>query len=203
MTGFNNDILISNIKTLMSNNSVTQEIMAWAIGMSQPNFNHAINNTGGKRFTIEQIFDMAHYFGVSIDWLMGNQGGGAITAKSSADFISRAVSSGNAKLIQVSVEDVIYRSDKPYCDKERHKKEMKYWAMYFPSYFDPYETITDDEEYYNDIIGCAECGGNDTLYMPLNAFLDKLVGFHDMYVSRKIDAEDYQTLVAKNLEMLK
>ena len=69
MGRFNNDILISNISALMSNNSVTQEKMAQAIGMSQPNFNHAIHNTGGKRFTIEQIFDIAHYFGVSIDWL--------------------------------------------------------------------------------------------------------------------------------------
>ena len=66
--------------------------------MSQPNFNHVIHNTGGKRFAIEQIFDIAHYFGVSIDWLMGNQGGSAIAAKS-------AVLCGAAKLTPYSVEE--------------------------------------------------------------------------------------------------
>lgn len=73
--------------------------------MSQPNFNHVIHNTGGKRFAIEQIFDIAHYFGVSIDWLMGNQGGSAIAAKSAAEFITRAVLCGAAKLTPYSVEE--------------------------------------------------------------------------------------------------
>ena len=67
--------------------------------MSQPNFNHVIHNTGGKRFAIEQIF------GVSIDWLMGNQGGSAIAAKSAAEFITRAVLCGAAKLTPYSVEE--------------------------------------------------------------------------------------------------
>lgn len=73
--------------------------------MSQPNFNHVIHNTGGKRFAIEQIFDIAHYFGVSIDWLMGNQGGSAIAAKSAAEFITRAVLCGAAKLTPYSFEE--------------------------------------------------------------------------------------------------
>ena len=95
---FNNDYLISKISALMVNNSMTRE--KW-----QPNFNHVIHNTGGKRFAIEQIFDIAHYFGVSIDWLMGNQGGSAIAAKSAAEFITRAVLCGAAKLTPYSVEE--------------------------------------------------------------------------------------------------
>ena len=50
-------------------------------------------------------FDIAHYFGVSIDWLMGNQGGSAIAAKSAAEFITRAVLCGAAKLTPYSVEE--------------------------------------------------------------------------------------------------
>lgn len=79
--------------------------MAQALGMSQPNFNHVIHNTGGKRFAIEQIFDIAHYFGVSIDWLMGNQGGSTIAAKSAAEFITKAVLCGAAELTPYSVEE--------------------------------------------------------------------------------------------------
>lgn len=102
---FNNDYLISKISALMVNNLHDAGKRAQALGMSQPNFNHVIHNTGGKRFAIEQIFDIAHYFGVSIDWLMGNQGGSAIAAKSAAEFITRAVLCGAAKLTPYSVEE--------------------------------------------------------------------------------------------------
>ena len=82
--------------------------------MSQPNFNHAIYNTSGKRFTIEQIFDIAHYFGVSIDWLMDNQDGNAVTAKSAAEFITRAVLCGAAKLTPYTVEEDNYCADETH-----------------------------------------------------------------------------------------
>lgn len=102
---FNNDYLISKISALMVNNSMTREKGHRRSVCRSPNFNHVIHNTGGKRFAIEQIFDIAHYFGVSIDWLMGNQGGSAIAAKSAAEFITRAVLCGAAKLTPYSVEE--------------------------------------------------------------------------------------------------
>ena len=97
---FNNDYLISKISALMVNNSMTREK-----GHRRSPLKQIIYNTGGKRFAIEQIFDIAHYFGVSIDWLMGNQGGSAIAAKSAAEFITRAVLCGAAKLTPYSVEE--------------------------------------------------------------------------------------------------
>lgn len=140
----NTDILISNISALTANNSMTQEKMAQALGMSQPNFNHAICNTGVKRFTIEHIFDIAHYFGVFIDWLMGNQGGSAITAKSAAEFITRAVLCEAAKLRPYSVEEDNYCADKTHHPEKVHKATVKYWAAYFPSFWNPLEDMVSD-----------------------------------------------------------
>ena len=119
---------------LMMNNSVTQEKMAQALGMSQPNFNHAIHNTGGKRFTIEQIFDISHYFGVSVDWLMGNQEGIAITPRAAADFITKAVTSGAAKLTPVTVKEENYCADEFTPPGTMQMTHVKYWAVYFPTF---------------------------------------------------------------------
>ena len=201
MGRFNNDILISNISALMSNNSVTQEKMAQAIGMSQPNFNHAIHNTGGKRFTIEQIFDIAHYFGVSIDWLMGNQNGAAITPKTAADFITRAVSSGVARFTPLTVEEDNYCADETYPPGTVRKTTVNYWAVYFPSFWDPAEGVDSEEEYSNRL-GDAQLGGNQTPFWSLNAFLDKYQRFNELRKSRSMDEEDFQTLVTKHLERI-
>ena len=201
MEKFNNDILISNISTLMSNNSVTQEKMAQAIGMSQPNFNHAIHNTGGKRFTIEQIFDIAHYFGVSIDWLMGNQSGAAITPRLAADFITRAVSSGAAKFTPLTVEEENYCADEVHHPGEVYKTTVQYWAVYFPSFWNPAEGVHTEEEYSNRLAD-AQVGGNQTPFWSLNAFLDKYQRFNELWKSRSMDEEDFQTLVTKHLEKI-
>ena len=114
--------------------------------MSQPNFNHVIHNTGGKRFAIEQIFDIAHYFGVSIDWLMDNQDGNAVTAKSAAEFITRAVLCGAAKLTPYTVEEDNYCADETYAPGTVRKTTVKYWAAYFPSFWNPYEDVVGEEE---------------------------------------------------------
>ena len=99
--------------------------MAQSLGMSQPNFNHAIHNTDGKRFAIEQIFDIAHYFGVSID-----RGGSAITAKSAAEFIASAALCGAAKLMPYTVEEDNYCADETYAPGTVRKTTVKYWAAY-------------------------------------------------------------------------
>lgn len=201
MRKFNNDILIANVSMLMSNNSITQEKMAQELGMSQPNFNHAIHNTGGKRFTIEQIFDISHFFGVSIDWLMGNQEGDAITPKSAAKFITEAVSSGVAKFTPITVEEDNYCASETQRPGEVSKVTSNYLAVYFPSYFDPNEGIETEEDYQARQADLYACG-NQTPFWALNAYLSKFEGFCKLRKSRSMDEEDFQTLVAKHLDKI-
>ncbi len=72
---FNNDYLISKISALMVNNSMTREKGHRRSVCRSQTSTMSFTIRAVKRFAIEQIFDIAHYFGVSIDWLMGNQGG--------------------------------------------------------------------------------------------------------------------------------
>lgn len=201
MSKFNNDILIRNISMLMMNNSVTQEKMAQVIGMSQPNFNHAIHNTNGKRFTIEQIFDISNYFGVSVDWLMGNQEGIAITPRAAADFITKAVTSGAAKLTRITVKEDNYCADEFTPPGSMEITTVKYWAVYFPTYENIKESAKSEEEFLERLV-VAKAVGNETPYWSLNAFLDKYQRFYELWRTGSMDEEDFQTLVTKHLDKI-
>ena len=201
MSKFNNGILIKNISMLMMNNSVTQEKMAQALGMSQPNFNHAIHNTGGKRFTIEQIFDISHYFGVSVDWLMDNQEGISITPRAAADFITKAVTSGAAKLTPITVKEENYCADEFTPPGSVYMTQVKYWAVYFPTYENISESAKSEEEFLGKL-SVAKAVGNETPYWALNAFLDKYQRFYELWRTGSMDEEDFQTLVAKHLDKI-
>ena len=72
MPKFDNDILIKNIKFQMLKAHETQKQVAESIGMSQPNFNKAINGVDGKLFTLEQLYNISQHFNIGIDRLMSN-----------------------------------------------------------------------------------------------------------------------------------
>ena len=70
MSVFDRDILITNIKNLMSNTNTTQEKLAKALGMSQPNLSKALNPKDKKCFTVAQLVEIADHFNVSVDELV-------------------------------------------------------------------------------------------------------------------------------------
>lgn len=69
-TKLNPDILESNIKLLISKNGITQDRLARDINMSQSKLNKRLK--GHLAFSIDEIYDIANYFGVSIDSLCSN-----------------------------------------------------------------------------------------------------------------------------------
>ncbi|MBQ6907196.1 MAG: helix-turn-helix transcriptional regulator [Clostridia bacterium] len=201
MQKFNNDMLISNISLLMKKKSITQSALAEEIGMSQPNFNRAINNTNGTRFTIEQIYDIAHYFGVTIDWLMGNQEQSSLTPKAAADFFTTAVSCGDAKLIKICVEELDFRNDEYAMKEEPEKVKSEYWALYFPTLKEIYTYDMNEDEC---MIASQNAlrQGNETPYWIFNDYLDKLHSYTELKQTGKLGEDDFQTLVAKQLKKI-
>jgi transcriptional regulator with XRE-family HTH domain len=67
------DMLIKNIKMLMKNKSVTQIQLANAIGMNQPNLSKALNKEKTYHLSLDQVIDIADFFHVSIDSLVGHE----------------------------------------------------------------------------------------------------------------------------------
>ena len=128
-------------------------------------------------------------------------GGGAITAKSAAEFIARAVLCEAAKLTPYSVEEDNYCADEMDHPGEVHKTTVKYWTAYFPSFWNPHEDVVGDEETRDKVIA-AEVSGNQTPFWFLNAYLDKFVGIHQLLKSQSMDEENFQTLIAKHLDRI-
>ena len=128
-------------------------------------------------------------------------GGSAITAKSAAEFIARAVLCEAAKLTPYSVEEDNYCADETHHPGEVHKTTVRYWAAYFPSFWNPHEDVVGDKETRDKVIA-AEVSGNQTPFWSLNAYFDKFVGIYQLLKSQSTDEEDFQTLIAKHLDRI-
>ncbi len=194
---FDNDILIENVRMLMSNNKTTQNELSYALGMSQPNFNRALNQADGKRFTIEQIFGIASYYGVSIDWLMGNTDSSSLSDKAICDFLSRVVISKKAKIWKFEMDEAVVD---PICyggTGEEKIKTIPYTTIYFPKYLHLSDYI-DENDYYAEAANL----GNNVENCHVNTFIEKFARLYNLYRQGDMDEEDFQTLLQKHLDSM-
>ena len=65
------NIIKENVLMLMKANNITQTTLAEAIGMQQSAISKALNKNNSSSFTISQIVNIANYFCVSLDNLLG------------------------------------------------------------------------------------------------------------------------------------
>ncbi|MBR7085285.1 MAG: helix-turn-helix transcriptional regulator, partial [Oscillospiraceae bacterium] len=72
MSELNFDLLEKNIRILIQNQHITQQKLAEITGMTQANVSKALNPHENKHFTLEHIYRISQYFGISIDKLVGN-----------------------------------------------------------------------------------------------------------------------------------
>lgn len=197
----NIDILNQKIKEAMKNRGLSQEEVAGKINMSQPNFSKAINNRDGKCFTLNQMFMLSQYFGLSIDELTGNT---AVRTdkKEIASMIAKLITDETAKFYPISIDETVYLPlSMVQNDISTETMNTKYQALYFPNYWQPSEKPDEygepNESYYDAIYN-----GNDTDNASLNTFLDKLKTISDAYFSESIDKEDIDTLIKKYIEKI-
>ena len=72
MSKFNRDILNQNIEIQLKKKNINKSKLAEILGMSQPNVSKALNPNKKKCFTLEQVINIADYFNVTIDSLVGS-----------------------------------------------------------------------------------------------------------------------------------
>ena len=77
MQELNFELLQENIRKIITKKSLTQSTLAEIAGMTQSNVSKALNAKETKEFTLEQVYRIAQYFGVSIDDLVGNKAAAA------------------------------------------------------------------------------------------------------------------------------
>lgn len=132
MPNFDNDILIKNIKFQMEKAHETQKQVAEAIGMSQPNFNKAINGVDGKLFTLEQLYNISQHFNIGIDRLMSNDTSWSLGTMDICKFLVKLIESGDAIFTDCELPENVYTPDPIFPEQiSSCFKANKYKALVF------------------------------------------------------------------------
>lgn len=206
MQKFDIDILKRNINDLLRNKGMTQQELADVLEMSQSNVSKALSEKDKKCFTVEQIFGIADYFGVTIDWLMGFETAQKMATgpRAIAAFVATLLERGTLKSTPVKIEEDVYSvvyNSHHYPDSAHEKKEITYNAFYFPSYWYPNEIAKDEYELEELVQEMFQCG-NENKNVHLNTFLEKYLAILPLYKQQQISEEPYRIVLKDYLEKL-
>lgn len=206
MQKFDIDILKRNINGLLKNKGITQQQLAEALGMSQSNVSKALSEKDKKCFTVEQIFEIADYFGVTIDWLMGFETAQKMATgpRAIAAFIATLLESGTLKSTPVKIDEDVYRvvyNSHGFPDSAHKKQEVTYNALYFPNYWYPNDTAKDEYEMEELIQEMFQCG-NENRNSILNSFLEKYLAILPLYRTKQLSEEPYRVVLKDYLEQM-
>ncbi len=204
MSNYDIDILISNIKSHMSDKGITQEKLADVLGMSQSNVSKALSTKDKKSFTLDQVVGIAKFFRVSIDSLIGEKEHSdiSVTPRSIAAFLVKLIEEDSIKMFDYQKEEDVYDVDEswpPSCTHEN--RNIKYPAFYLPSYWYIPSNATYDEEAELD----AEMKqvGNETSIKPINDFLHHYQEIFTIYKSGGLSEGTYRSVLSDMLSRLR
>lgn len=203
----NIDILNQNILKLMKEKELTQEQLGSAIGMSQSNFSRAINKKDAQCFTLEQVYNIALYFNVSVDYLLGNDQTNNSSEKEICTLFTSLLEKRKLVKIDTEREEEIFTPFTRYDgvpDTDVSKKKISYQAFVFPNYYDPgpLDRYTDDE--IEDLRSDIYHGGNhDNSNKRINTFFEKYFQIYEMYLHDQITKGLFHEIINKFLDDLK
>lgn len=208
MSELNFYLLQENIRGLLKKHDLTQNKLATIAGMSQGNLSKALNPDEKKQFTLEQLYRIAHHFGMSIDELTGNR----IAEKSS--LMPRSVLAFLVELLRTDkarvtpwvhsheeIFDVCYGVDGPSCS--HIYLDVEYPAIYFPNHLEFDGTVDyDTEEAQERYAEFSQCG-NETAFCDMNDIIKKLLPMIELYKNKEIPEEAFQMIVDGYLKQLR
>lgn len=202
MSKFNRDILNQNIEFQLKKKNITKSKLAEVLGMSQPNVSKALNQNEKKCFTLEQVINIADYFNVTIDSLVGSpKTDTIISANSSRDiaaFLSQCIENEKATVGEYGVNQTVFVEvfgpHNNFCTHKQITQTIKYPILYFSDYWSPSENSETDEEYSELMQEALQCG-NQTDNVPINNFLRHFLQIYNLFKKGELAEETYRTVV--------
>lgn len=207
MSYLDTDILISNINKLMGDKNISQARLAEILGMSQPNVSKALNPKEKKCFTLAQIYDLARYFKISIDELVGNVRGmnASISPRSTAAFITKLAEAHDIDFIPYTRTECVFTPDfdpqTGYPDYNRTNQEVTYPTILLRSYWSVDEAKNEEEA--QELWAEATQIGNDTAMNPVNKYLEQFQEIFKIYEKGDLSKQTYETVIADLLSHLR
>lgn len=202
MSKFNRDILNQNIEIQLKKKNINKSKLAEILGMSQPNVSKALNPNEKKCFTLEQVINIADYFNVTIDSLIGSPKTDTIVSANNprdiAAFLAQCIENEKATVSEYSVEETVFVEDydprELFCNYKQTTQEVRYPILYFSDYWSPSLISETDEEYAELQQEAFQCG-NQTGNVPINNFLRHFLQIHTLYKKGELAEETYRTVV--------
>lgn len=210
MDSENYEILIKNIEMLMDKHNINQARLIEATGIPQPQMSKGLNRMNKGQFTFEQIWKIADYFKVSIDFLVGRKPDISETDYLPATTVCRQlmqlVESDMVSCRKIEVEEEVYKerdfylaNDYPY---KRDKVKHKYTAFYFSNYKNPDitglpEPMIDDLQYE-----FGTRGNFNSTNEKINDFMAYFFKLYDLLKKNDLPREIFDTAISDRLKSM-
>lgn len=209
MTNYNYEILVKNIEMLMQNKSMIPADLIRETGISQSQVSKALSRTQKTQFTFEQIWAIADYFKVSIDYLVGRKPTATINEQSSNKEIckvlmqlieSEVVTRADMEIEEDMYEEVISPNDGFPC--EWKKGTNLYKMFYFSNYINPdvegWDEYSLDELSQDFLIN----GNYNQKSKEINDFLTYFFKLYDLYKHNNLEREIFEQAISDRLDKL-
>lgn len=174
--------------------------------MNHHNLSKALNPDEKKQFTLEQLYRIAQYFGVSIDELVGNTVPAEITTgpRSVLSFLAKLLCEAKIRVTNISEEELLYdrfTNEHGGLDCRRVNKTVEYPAFYLPDYYRVSDFAFCEPDY--DELDMEYCWcGNASRFMQVNEILKNLIPMIKLYREKQIPEEAFQMILNGYLEQL-
>ena len=200
----NYEMLIKNIENLMREHNIKQSDLIKATKIPQPQMSKGLNRQNKGQFTFEQIWKIADYFKVSIDFLVGRNPNDYVSESLSSKAVCRhlmqLVESGMVTCREIEVEEYMYTED-PYPQPGDYpyigdKEKNKYIAFYFSNYFNP-DLITSDKETLEDLqIEFSMRGNSNESNKKINKFIYNFLQLYSLLKKNNISRDFFDTFIS-------
>lgn len=209
MTDDNYEILVRNIEMLMQNKNMIPADLIRETGIAQSQVSKALSRTQKTQFTFEQIWTIADYFNVSIDYLVGRKSVTTITEQSSnkeiCKFLMQLIESEVVTCSEIGIEEDMYEEVMgPHSGYpcEWKKGTNKYQMFYFSNYINP--DIEGLDEFTLDELGQDFLinGNYNQKSKEINDFLTYFFKLYDLYKHNNLEREIFDQAISDRLDKL-
>lgn len=211
MRVYDNEILKANIEKLRKGKGLSQAEFAEIAGVQQSRISKLLGNDDGGRFSIEQVYNIASAFRVSIDYLVtGNEPQPISSARQVCEVLVHLFDdyflehSDFSRVEEIERPIYYYENGYQVPDSETNKRTIKYDALYFPHcwYPDPGREYTEDEmmELQSE---ASQIGNELSRNIAINKFLSAYIPIHELHSAAKMPDEAYHYTVQSLLDSVK
>ena len=201
------DMVKKRIYSLMQENRVTQETLSAELGMTQPNFSRALSLKNSQCFTLEQVYKLAQYFDVSVDYLLENsKPADKKSEREICELFTALLEARKIVKIEHTREEEVYAPEflNNYPDCVISKKQVTYNAFLFPSYLDPGPLDRFDEEQIDNLHTDVLMDGNaDDSNIRINTFFARYFQIYDLFLHNQMNQELFHEITEKFMGDLK